>query len=140
MIRIRPGIRIDESEIEEKFVLSSGPGGQNVNKTATAVQLRFDVANSSSLPPAVKDRLIRLAGRKMSSEGVLVIDARRFRRQESNRKDARRRLVNLIRRAGRPPRRRKPTRPSPAARERRLKDKKIRSEKKRRRRPVSPEE
>jgi ribosome-associated protein len=123
MIRITPSISIAERELEEQFIRASGPGGQNVNKVASAVQLRFDLRQSRSLPEPVRLRLARLAGRRVSQDGVLVIMAQRFRSQERNRQDAFDRLVALIRRAAEPPRPRRPTRPSAAARERRLADK-----------------
>ena len=140
MIRVTPKIVIKENELEEKFIHSSGPGGQNVNKTATAVQLRFDAKNNPSLPAPVRRRLLRREKNRISSEGILIIDARRFRKRERNRRDARDRLKKMIRQAARTPRRRRPTRPGRSANERRLKAKKIRSEKKRRRRPVSRDE
>lgn len=113
-------IVLDESEIEERFVRSSGPGGQHVNKVATAVQLRYDLKNSRSLPDEVRKRLFRLAGNRVSAEGVLVLEARRFRSREKNRRDARERLLALIRRASEPERPRKKTRPTRESRERRL--------------------
>ena len=123
MIPIGDGLALDERDVEESFIRASGPGGQNVNKVASAVQLRFDLRHSRALPGAVRARLERLAGRRVSQEGVLVITAQRFRSQERNRQDALDRLVALIRRAAEPPRPRRPTRPSAAARERRLADK-----------------
>ena len=99
MIRINNSISLGEDEIQEQFVRSSGPGGQNVNKVATAVQLRFDVARSPNLPEAVRERLKRLAGRRLTSDGVLIIDARRFRTRERNRHDALERLVALVQKA-----------------------------------------
>ncbi len=120
MIRITDTIAIDEAEIEERFILGRGPGGQNVNKVASAVQLRFDAARSPAISPGVLARLRRLAGRRMTASGVIVITARRFRAQERNRADALARLVDLIARAAAPQPRRRPTRPSRAARERRL--------------------
>jgi|TARA_B100000315_G_C14320740_1_gene470650 ribosome-associated protein len=126
MIRITDAIALDESEITEHFIRSPGPGGQNVNKVETAVQLRFDAANSPSLPDGVLGRLKSVAGRRMTRDGVIVITARRFRSQERNRQDARDRLAALIRRAATPPKPRKPTRPSRAARARRLDQKRQR--------------
>jgi ribosome-associated protein len=124
---VTPELAIDESEIEERFILAAGPGGQNVNKVASAVQLRCDVARSPSLPDDVRRRLMKLAGRRLTRDGVLVIVARRFRNQERNRADARERLVELIRRAARPHVPRRPTRPPLAAKRRRLEGKKARS-------------
>jgi ribosome-associated protein len=140
MIPITATIAIGENEIEEEFVRSPGPGGQNVNKVATAVQLRFDVLHSPSLPEEIRQRMIGLAGRRLTAEGVLLINARRFRTQERNRQDARERLVELIRRAAEPPKVRRPTRPSRAARARRLEEKRRRGEQKSLRGPVLPEE
>jgi ribosome-associated protein len=129
-------ISIDESELHEDFIRSSGPGGQNVNKVATAVQLRFDVRTSTSLPDDVKERLIRIAGRKVTKEGELIIKAARFRTQEQNRKDASERLINLIRKATEVPRPRRKTRPTKASKERRMETKHRRSEVKAMRRPT----
>ena len=120
MIPIGDGLTLDERDLEESFIRASGPGGQNVNKVASAVQLRFDLRRSRSLPEPVRLRLARLAGRRLSQDGVLVITAQRFRSQDRNRQDALDRLVALIRRAAEPPR---PRRPTAAARERRLADK-----------------
>jgi ribosome-associated protein len=127
MIRITDDISIDEREIEESFVRSSGPGGQNVNKLATAVQLRFDVRRSPSLSNDVALRLMRLAGKRMTKDGVLVIIAQRHRTQERNRADALDRLVTLIREAATPPVPRRATKPTKASREKRLEGKKVRS-------------
>ena len=137
MIRITPTIAIDEKEITEEFVRSSGPGGQNVNKVATAVQLRFDAANSPALPTEVKERLLRLSGKKMTEGGILIIDARRFRTQERNRQDALQRLIRLIREAAKKPKVRHKTKPSAASQRRRVEEKRHKSEIKRRRRKVS---
>jgi ribosome-associated protein len=131
VIRITRHIAIDEDELEERFFHASGPGGQHVNKTATAVQLRFDVAHSPALSDDVRRRLIDLAGSRMTEDGILVIDAQRFRSQRRNRRDARERLVALIRDAAKKPRRRRQTKPSRAAKQRRLEEKRRRSEKKR---------
>ncbi len=116
-------LSIDDRELAWEFVRSSGPGGQNVNKVATAVQLRFDVLRSHSLPEDIRDRLIRLAGKRMTSDGILIIQARRFRSQEGNRQDAWDRLVELIQKALIRPRVRKRTRPTRAAKARRLEEK-----------------
>ena len=127
MIRITGRISIDEGEIVESFVRSSGPGGQNVNKLSTAVQLRFDVRHSPSLPSDVAARLERLAGTRLTRDGVLVITAQRHRTQLRNRQDALDRLIDLIRRAATPPVPRRPTRPTAASRERRIEGKKRRA-------------
>lgn len=131
MIQITPTIAIDESEIQFEFIRASGPGGQNVNRVATAVQLRFDARNSPSLPDAVRARLTRLAGRRMTKDGILIITAQRFRSQERNRRDAIDRLIDLIRRAARKPKIRRKTKPTRASKKRRLEAKHSRSEKKR---------
>jgi ribosome-associated protein len=137
VIRITQTIILDEGEIRERFLRSSGPGGQNINKLATAVQLRFDVRNSRSLPEEVRDRLVRLAGKRMTRDGELIIEARRFRTQERNRQDARSRLVELLRKAAEPVRPRKKTKPSRESKERRLEGKRRRSRIKKVRRSVS---
>ena len=127
MIRVTGTITIGEEEIHQQFIRASGPGGQNVNKVATAVQLRFDVGHSSSLPEDVRERLTRLAGKRITREGYLIIDARRFRTQEQNRQDALARLVGLIRQAAQRPKVRKKTKPTAASTERRLESKHHRS-------------
>ena len=136
MIRITNNIALGEDELEEQFIRSSGPGGQNVNKVATAVQLRFDVAQSPNLPDPVRERLKRLAGRRLTGDGVLIIDARRFRTREQNRRDALDRLVALVRKAAIAPTPRKATRPTAASRRRRLEGKQRRGVLKRKRRSV----
>lgn len=133
MIEITPRIRIPESEISERFIRSPGPGGQNVNKVATAVQLRFDVARSPSLPEDVRRRLVHLAGRRLDGSGVLTIEAHRHRTRERNREDARERLADLISRAAHRPKPRIATKPSRGAKERRLEAKRARSTTKQRR-------
>ena len=134
MIRVTTHIDIDEREIEEQFVRASGPGGQNVNKLSTAVQLRFDVRHSPSLPSDVRARLERLAGSRLTRDGVLVIIAQRHRTQARNRQDALDRLLDLIRRAAVAPIKRRPTKPTRASRERRIEGKKRRAGIKHRRR------
>ena len=136
MLRITPSLAIDDSAITFEFVTASGPGGQNVNKVASAAQLRFDAANCATLSPALLARLARLAGRRMTKEGVIVIQAQRFRSQEQNRRDALDRLVALLASAAIVPKARRKTRPTRAAKERRLTAKRHQSERKRTRRPA----
>jgi len=127
MLEITPTLSIDERELQIDFIRASGPGGQNVNKVSTAVQLRFDVRGSSSLPEEVKARLIRLGGSRVTADGVLVLEAKRYRTQEGNRADAILRFSELVRQAAQKPKKRHATRPTLASKEERLKAKKIRS-------------
>jgi ribosome-associated protein len=136
MIQITSTIAIDESEIQEYFVRASGPGGQNVNKVATNVQLRFDIANSHSLPEEVRKRLISLAGNRITEDGILIIDAQRFRTQRRNREDATDRLVELIRSAAQRPKIRHKTRPTLTSKIRRLESKRRGADSKRTRGPI----
>jgi ribosome-associated protein len=140
MIRVTDSIIINEKEIKEDFIRASGPGGQNVNKVATAVHLRFDVRNSPSLPDDVRGRLVRLAGRRITGDGILIIKAGRFRTQDRNRQDAISRLIDLIRRASVIPKARRRTRPTLLSRKRRMEEKRHRGDIKRIRRPVTTEE
>ena len=134
MIPITGSFSIDEREIQFHFVRASGPGGQNVNKVATAVQLRFDVGNSNTLPNDVRTRLILLAGRRINQDGILIVEARQFRTQKRNRENAIGRLIDLVRKAAEKPKPRKKTKPSRAARERRVTNKRLRGEMKKMRR------
>ncbi len=136
MIQITRTIAIDENEIQEDFIRASGPGGQNVNKASTAVQLRFDVAKSPSLPDEVRERLVSLARKRISEDGVLIIDARRFRTQRANRRDALERLVELIRKAAQKPQIRRKTKPTLSSKIRRLETKHRRTRTKRLRRSI----
>jgi ribosome-associated protein len=139
MIQVTRSIVLDEREIEEKFIQASGPGGQNVNKVATAVELRIDIRRSPSLPQPVRERLERLAGRRLTLDGILIIMAQRYRTQDRNRQDALERLLDLIRRAAVEPIRRRPTKPTAGARRRRLEAKGQRAELKRTRGSPSDE-
>lgn len=139
MLSITPNLALGDDEIQESFVRASGPGGQNVNKVATAVQLRFDIPNSS-LPAPIRARLLHLARNRITVDGILTLDARRFRTQEQNREDARARLIALIRQAVEPPKPRRATKPTRAAQERRLETKRRTSQIKSTRRAKPPSE
>jgi len=134
MIEITPAIQIDEQDLEFTFIHSNGPGGQNVNKVSSAVQLRFNVRETPSLPVEVKQRLVRLAGRRMTSDEILIIEARQYRSQEKNRQAAQERLIRLIQQAVEPPKPRYKTKPTRASITRRLESKRKRGEIKRNRR------
>ena len=138
MIAVNRSIQIPEREVQLRFIRAAGPGGQNVNKVASAVELRFDVKHSLALPEEVRQRLMRQSGKKLNSAGVLIIQARRYRSQDRNRQDALERLVRLVRQAAVKPRARRPTRPSRASRESRLEIKRHRSRAKQRRSRVEP--
>lgn len=139
-LEIRAGIFINDDELEEQFIRSSGPGGQNVNKVATAVQLRFDAANARNLPEPVRERALKLAGSRATKDGQILIEASRFRTQEQNRADARARLVDILRDASKPPPKpRRKTKPTRGAIERRLKEKAGRSSVKKMRGKIPPE-
>ncbi len=131
MIEISPSLKIDERELTFDYIRAAGPGGQNVNKVATAVQLRFDIWENDSLPIDVKARLVKLAGKRVTNEGILIIEARRFRTQEQNRADAIERFVTLSQKSLEAPKPRRKTRPTAGSREKRLQSKKNRSEVKR---------
>ena len=139
MIRIVDDIFIDDSDIKEVFIRSGGPGGQHVNKVSTAVQLRFDI-KGSKLPHDIKDRLVRIGGRRVTDDGILIISSRGFRKRELNRVDAADKLIALIRKACERPRRRVKTKPSRAKREKRIEEKKVRGDTKKMRRKVREED
>ena len=137
MIKINSNIFIDESELSFSFIKASGPGGQNVNKVATSAQLKFDVKNSSTLSDEIKEKLVKIAGKKMTSKGILIIEAKKFRTQERNKDDALNRLINLIILASKVKKKRKKTKPTKASSEKRIDIKKQKSAKKQLRKRVS---
>ena len=137
MIKINPSIYLDENELNFSFIKASGPGGQNVNKVATSAQLKFDVKNSSALSEEIKEKLVKIAGKKMTSKGLLIIEAKRFRTQERNKDDALNRLINLIILASKVKKKRKKTKPTKASSEKRIDIKKQKSAKKQLRKRVS---
>ncbi|MCB9247936.1 MAG: aminoacyl-tRNA hydrolase [Ignavibacteriales bacterium] len=136
MIKITPNIQINSDDLRFAFIRSSGPGGQNVNKVATAVQLKFDVVNNNDLPEEIKEKLIKLAGKKITTSGILIIEAKRFRTQEKNKQDAIGRLIKLIQKAAVKEKPRKKTKPTYAASEKRIETKKIRSQLKKQRKNI----
>ena len=137
MILITPDIFIKASEIQEEFIRSSGPGGQNVNKVSSAVQLKFDVEGSPSLPEDVRQRLLRLGGKRITSKGVLIVKAQKYRTQERNRQDALERLIELVRKAAVKPKSRRHTKPTLKSKEDRLEGKRQRSQVKKARKPAT---